>query len=602
MGTVYAGVNKETGQEAAVKVLSSMLATEADFRDRFESEIESLRKLRHPNIVRLFGFGEQDGHLFYAMELVDGVSLDEAIRGERRFDWREVAEIGIQICRALKHAHDHGVIHRDIKPANVLLDREGKVKLTDFGIAKLFGSAGVTGDGGVIGTAEYMAPEQADGRPVTYRCDLYSLGGVLYALLAGRPPFQGSTLPEVLQLQRFAEPEPLRRYAPNVPRELELFVHDLLKKEPQDRISNAMLACRRLEAMVHGLAAQQTSLDAGATGRPEETASAPPEVTQVDQSQVDPSDVTRAVSADDVKPRKTVSDDFVVDHFAQTQAGTGHEIDQGTGEPALTPPSSPPRPQFTKVEDDEHAIKTGGATPRDRYFWLQTALLAAALLILVGGAWYVFKPAGADELYSRIAVAAEDDDFDELVKMEGDIHSYLDRFGDDDRAEELRGYLEEIELYRRGRQLERRSRRIERSASPSPVEQAYLEALRYARLDPDRGIAKLQALIALYEIESDESPKTRQCLELARRQLDELRTQTESIASQHEPLLRAKLAEAAGLASDEPARARQIWQAIIELYDDKPWAKESVEEARRALLTSEEPARAASTADGPTAH
>ncbi len=218
MGSVYRGRNVETNQEAAIKALAPQLATSEGFRERFEAEIESLETLRHEGIVRLYGYGEEDGTLFYAMELVDGRSLEEELKAGRRFNWREVVDIAIQVCRALKHAHDHGIIHRDIKPANILLDQNERVKLADFGIARLFGSTQLTMAGGVLGTADYMSPEQAEGRPVTDRCDQYSLGCVMYALLAGRPPFQAKSLPEMLQLQRFAEAEPVRRYAPEAPR------------------------------------------------------------------------------------------------------------------------------------------------------------------------------------------------------------------------------------------------------------------------------------------------------------------------------------------------------------------------------------------------
>ena len=164
MGTVYEGVHAETGEPAAVKLLAESLVHEPDFRHRFEAEIETLRKLNHPNIVRLFGFGEEGEHLFYAMELVTGSSLEKELGRGRIFSWREVLGIGIELAQALRHAHDRGVIHRDIKPGNLLLTAEGQVKLSDFGIARLFGSRGQTTAGSVLGTAEFMAPEQADGR------------------------------------------------------------------------------------------------------------------------------------------------------------------------------------------------------------------------------------------------------------------------------------------------------------------------------------------------------------------------------------------------------------------------------------------------------
>ncbi len=238
MGSVYAATDSNTTQRVAVKALTPHLALADGFRERFEAEIETLKTLRHDGIVRLYGYGEQDGILFYSMELVDGTSLEDELKAGRRFNWREVTTIGIQLALALKHAHDHGVVHRDIKPANILLYGDDHVKLADFGIARLFGSSQLTTAGGVLGTADYMSPEQADGRPVTARCDQYSLGGVMYALLAGRPPFRAKNLPQMLQLQRFAEPEPVRRYAPDTPAELERVIMQLLAKDPADRFPN----------------------------------------------------------------------------------------------------------------------------------------------------------------------------------------------------------------------------------------------------------------------------------------------------------------------------------------------------------------------------
>ncbi len=218
MGTVFEAINEQNDQPAAIKVLNPHLADEEGFRERFEIEIETLKKLRHPNIVRLYGFGVQDGHSYYAMELVRGKTLEEELQAGRRFDWRETTQAGIKLCRALKHAHDAGVIHRDLKPANIIMPDDGDVKLTDFGIARLFGNTRLTSDGGLIGTAEYMSPEQAEGKRVNHQADLYSLGCVLFAMLAGRPPFRSKSLPEMLELQRRADPPPVSRVCPTCPR------------------------------------------------------------------------------------------------------------------------------------------------------------------------------------------------------------------------------------------------------------------------------------------------------------------------------------------------------------------------------------------------
>lgn len=250
MGTVFAATADVTGERAAVKVLSSAFQGDVGLNDRFAAEIESLRMLRHPNIVRIFGYGEDNEIRYYAMELIEGQSLQEALDAKRRFSWPDVAKIGVQICRALKHAHDHGIVHRDIKPANLLITADGSVKLSDFGIAKLFGNTGMTADGGVIGTAEYMAPEQADGRTATSRADLYSVGGVLYALLLGKPPFVARSLLEMLQLQRFADPEPPIRRDPQIPRALNDLILQLLVKDPAKRTPTALVVSRQLESLL----------------------------------------------------------------------------------------------------------------------------------------------------------------------------------------------------------------------------------------------------------------------------------------------------------------------------------------------------------------
>ncbi|MCL4129981.1 UNVERIFIED_CONTAM: hypothetical protein GTU68_042114, partial [Idotea baltica] len=189
MGTVYLGRHTETDRLVAVKVLPASMAREEGFIARFNREIAAMQKMQSSHIVELYESGEDNGTYYYAMEYVPGETLTERLHRDKRIPWRESIEIGVQICKALKAAHNTGIVHRDLKPSNLLLDPEGNVKLTDFGIAQVFASSKLTVTGGVLGTAEYMSPEQAQGTRANKQSDIYSLGAVLYVMLTGRPPF-----------------------------------------------------------------------------------------------------------------------------------------------------------------------------------------------------------------------------------------------------------------------------------------------------------------------------------------------------------------------------------------------------------------------------
>lgn len=256
MGTVYKGVHARSGDVVAIKVIAGSIADEPRFRRRFTAEIETLKRLKHPHIVQLIGHGEERGLLFYAMEYVEGHSLHEHLRQHKKLPWNDVVQIGIETASALKHAHDIGIIHRDLKPANLMLNMKAQVKLTDFGIAKFFGAGDNTG-AAMIGTADYMPPEQAEGKAVTNRSDLYSLGGVMYALLAGKPPFAGRSIPEVLYALRFNPLPNLEDKAPDTPTELVQVINELLEKEPSKRPPTALVVGNRLKAIQQGLSRLQ---------------------------------------------------------------------------------------------------------------------------------------------------------------------------------------------------------------------------------------------------------------------------------------------------------------------------------------------------------
>ena len=590
MGAVYEAVHEQTGQPAAVKVLIQHLAPVAGFRDRFVAEIESLKRLDHPNIVKLFGFGEQEETLFYAMELVPGTSLEEEIRAGRRFLWPEVRQLGLDMAKALKHAHDHGIIHRDIKPANLLLSTDGVVKLSDFGIARLFGNSGMTTDGSLLGTAEYMSPEQAEGRPVTPSCDLYSLGGVLYALLAGRPPFRSKSLPEMLQLQRFSTPEPVSTFAPSVPPEFERIVMRLLEKEPAKRFPDATVLIRQMAALpeLMSAAATQSARTAEKLGL----------LTAADRTRggLDVTEAPGSLSPDAVT-RAADEEIRLAPPTDRTDAGNGAQrtdVDSAARSSAdllLSAASTQSRPtiaNFTQV--DERSRRASAAPPptAPAFSWQTVALVVALVGLLVGG-WYFTRPLSADRLFDRIQGYAAEGDPERLLDAEDDIRRFLEHYPDDSRKPQVKGYADDLKALRSRRRLQLRAAHASGTAGLLPIEREYLAAMDLASHEPERAAEKLWSLVALYDganppDDSAESREaTRNCLELAKRELPNLEASIAASAEEQGRWLDQRLQQAAALQAENPAAARAIWKAVIELYGDKPWAAERVERARKAL-------------------
>jgi eukaryotic-like serine/threonine-protein kinase len=243
---------------AAVKVLAAELAAEQGFLLRFQREIDIVRQLDHPNIIRFFESGVEGGRPWFAMEYVAGPSFDAVLEARGRLPWREVLDLACQIAPALKHAHDRGVVHRDLKPSNILRgpqprgegreDGAGVAKLGDFGVASIFAGRHLTVTGGVVGTAEFLSPEQAAGKPVTRRSDLYSLGAVLYTLLTGRPPFDGEIV-DLLHKHQFAQFDAPIRIVPEMPRDLSDVICELLEKDPEKRPADGAVLFRRLDGI-----------------------------------------------------------------------------------------------------------------------------------------------------------------------------------------------------------------------------------------------------------------------------------------------------------------------------------------------------------------
>ena len=240
MAQVYRAMDRQLDRPVALKVLFPELSIDRTFVERFRREAQAAANLSHPNIVPVFDWGEDDGSYFIVMEYVEGRPLSAVLRDPQRLLPVQIAMIGAGVAAALAFAHRHGVIHRDVKPGNVLITPDGDVKVTDFGIARAVNTEeSLTQTGAVMGTAAYFSPEQAEGKGVDARSDIYSLGVVLYEMAVGRPPFTGDSPVAVASKHVRDAPVLPREANPAVPMALEAIVMMAMAKNPDDRYRSA---------------------------------------------------------------------------------------------------------------------------------------------------------------------------------------------------------------------------------------------------------------------------------------------------------------------------------------------------------------------------
>ena len=269
MGSVYRAVDESLGRQVAVKVLRRELAAEPAYLERFRREARASAALSHPGVAGVYDCGELGGSAFIVMELVEGEILADRIAARGRLPWPEAFAIGEQVARALAAAHASGLVHRDIKPGNVLVDTAGRAKVTDFGIAKAAAAAPLTRTGMVVGSANYVAPEQAQGDDVGPPADLYSLGCVLFEAVTSRPPYRGASA-VTIAAQHVSAPVPdPRRHRPDLPVAAGELIRRALAKPPEDRFASAA-------AMADALAAAEDALGAPHPNRPGAPHPSPP--------------------------------------------------------------------------------------------------------------------------------------------------------------------------------------------------------------------------------------------------------------------------------------------------------------------------------------
>src|SRR5947199_4003642 len=255
MSTVHLAFDHRLERNVAIKLLAEHLADDPAFVSRFRREALAAARLVHPNIVQVFDFGFDDSQHqhFIVMEHVPGYSCAELLRDRGRLDVEQAVEVVGQACRGLDYAHRNGVVHRDVKPGNLLVSEAEVVKLADFGIARATDQSSITQVGSVLGTAAYLAPEQARGEEAGPRADIYSLGVVAYQLLSGRLPYEANSLSELALKQQRESPPPLDQVNPHVPHELAYAVEIALSIDQAHRPADALLLADTLRNGAHGI-------------------------------------------------------------------------------------------------------------------------------------------------------------------------------------------------------------------------------------------------------------------------------------------------------------------------------------------------------------
>ena len=367
MATIYRAQDVQLGREVAVKVLRPEYGRDPDFVARFRQEAQSAASLSHPGIVAVYDFGTDEGGPYLVMELVDGEDLATLLRRNGPLPPRQAARLVAEVARALDAAHARGIVHRDVKPGNIMVTREGRVKVADFGIARAWADARLTLPGTTLGSVHYFSPEQALGEPATAASDVYSLGIVLYELLSGRRPWEGDSAASIAMARVSAAPPLVSDVRPNVPPALEAIDRKALAPDPGARFASAGALADALEGFLGGVPA------AAPAARPAVPAAAPTAAARRDAGY--PAGAAAAPSAPGVAAGAAASRAAV--------PRPPYSPDAYAGAPEPTAPraaASPPRRMPPAAPPPDGEEPGGGISP-----WAWVAGLLGLVILVVAG-------------------------------------------------------------------------------------------------------------------------------------------------------------------------------------------------------------------------
>ncbi|NQV25342.1 MAG: protein kinase [Rhodopirellula sp.] len=523
MGVVYRAAYRKNGRIVALKVLTPDLSSNPKLVARFEREMAILEKLDHPNITRYYGGGKSRGQHFYAMRLMGGGTLAELLKRRHSLPWEQVVEYGLQICDALDHAHEHGVIHRDLKPANLFLRQDRKtgqerIVLGDFGIARDMEASGLTATGMTVGTYAYMAPEQIDGKhPITGRTDLYALGCVLFEMLTGQTPFQGGTAGELMVKHLQEEPQLVRHLAVECPLWLENVVSQLLSKQPADRPHDAAcvaLALEEVRSRVAEQASVSTQITSGGPG-------------------------TRSMA--EVHPE-----------LKKLLAGSGRK--------------------------KKRKRKRGP-------FWESAWFLLCCLASLIGAVTWAVWPASEAELFAQAQPLMESEDtvhWRDAVKLY--LEPMLERFPNGEHAGQARDFINRFEVGRLKRRLIN-SARLNLDPESEP-ERLFMEAWRYEQFgDRITALAHYRSMIVLLKAKEETLNATddRYFIPLAQSQIADIEATVDTSADRITFVNSSLLKADELLTSGRLVEAQKMWNSIVSLYSTNQEFAPQVEYARARL-------------------